>query len=60
MEALANTTTSTFNTHNGILHTNTKSPMAQDKHIQTHQYKMAILPRPPAAGDASTKDPTHL
>jgi hypothetical protein len=55
------TTTSSFNTtHNGILHTNTTSPMAQTKHTQTHQHKMAVLPRPPTARNASPKDPTHL
>jgi hypothetical protein len=34
--------------------------MAKGEHIQTYQYKMAIISRPPAARDASAKDPAHL
>jgi hypothetical protein len=34
--------------------------MAKDEHIQTYQHKTAILARPPAARDASAKDPAHL
>jgi hypothetical protein len=34
--------------------------MDKAQHIQTYQHKMAIISRPPAARDASAKDPAHL
>jgi hypothetical protein len=44
----------------GRLHKSPPLPMAESQHLQTTHHKMAVLPRPPAARDASTQDPAHI
>lgn len=56
----AYTTTSSLYTDNGILRTNTPSPVGKDQYLQADQHKMAVLTRGTATGDASAKDPAHL